>query len=212
MDLFFDILDSHRQEILPLLKNIDYGFYLAGGTGIALQLGHRDSIDFDFFRQESFSTTEMIERLRALFENYSLTIIQEEKDTLSVLINNEVKLSFFSYPYPQVRPLQNSEFFQLASLEDIGCMKLSAITSRSMLKDYVDLYYILKKISLTELLSFVKIKFPILDSNIILKSLVYFDDVTEEPIIFKHNSAVSFTEIKKALVEETARVLNNAIE
>ena len=191
IDLYLDILDSERKEILPILSEFKGDFYLAGGTGLALQIGHRDSIDFDFFCKQSFSTEELTRQLRNIFSNHAVSVIQEEKDTLSVLIEDRIKLSFFSYPYDLVKPLLDSEFFRLASLEDIGCMKLSAITSRSLLKDYVDLYFILKAIPLKHLLDLSTIKFPKINTALILKSLTYFGDITQEPILYKHKHAVS---------------------
>jgi hypothetical protein len=84
----------------------------------------------------------------------------------------------------------------LASVEDIGAMKLSAITGRSVLKDYVDLYWILQKIDLPKLIKVTQKKFKELDINLVLKSLVYFEDVIEEPIIYKNYGEVRFEEIK----------------
>jgi len=98
----------------------------------------------------------------------------------------------------------------MASLEDIGAMKLSAITSRSVLKDYIDLYFILHKISLGELFKLTKEKFPTIDINLILKSLVYFDDIQEEPILFKHEGDISFESVKKYLSETVTKYLVKA--
>ena len=88
---------------------------------------------------------------------------------------------------------------KIASVEDIGAMKLSAITSRSTLKDYIDIYFILRQIGLNELLDITKEKFPTLNMNLVLKSLIYFDDVQKEPISFKKDNDVSFEEVKKYL-------------
>ena len=85
---------------------------------------------------------------------------------------------------------------RLASVKDIASMKLSAITSRATEKDYVDLYFILQDFSLNDLLKYTKKKFKTLDEDIILKSLVYFDDIVEEKIIFKNDNNISFQEIK----------------
>ena len=90
-------------------------------------------------------------------------------------------------------------FFRLASIEDIACMKLSAIVSRATEKDYVDLYFILQKYNLDDLLKLTVQKFPSLDEVLILKSLTYFADVVEEEIIFKHQQQVSFAEVKTYL-------------
>jgi hypothetical protein len=87
-------------------------------------------------------------------------------------------------------------------------MKLSAITSRSILKDYVDLYFILHQIDLRNLINLTKEKFPSIDTNPILKSLIYFEDIQKEPILFKHNNDVSFELIKNGdLVLSTGTII-----
>jgi Nucleotidyl transferase AbiEii toxin, Type IV TA system len=201
--IHWNILDEKRRSILPQIKDsVSDTFYLAGGTGLALQLGHRDSIDFDFFTPEEFETRMLVSELERIFNGHELAITQEENNTLSCLIDQYIQCSFFSYSYSLIRPLVESEYFNVASLEDIGCMKLSAITSRSIEKDYVDLYFILKRIPLRDLLVLSKEKHPSLDEALLLKSLVYFDDVLLEPIIFKEGNEVSFNDIKAFLQKE----------
>lgn len=195
-DFFYDILDEERKRLLPLFSGFKNNFYLAGGTGLALQIGHRDSVDFDFFTSESFATDKLYEQILISFKDYEIKKIQEEKDTLSVLIKNKIKVSFFAYQYPLLEPLTESEYFKFCSLLDIGCMKLSALVSRNLQKDYVDLYFISQKIGLETLLNSVENKFPSLDFNLVLKSLVYFDDLIEEPINYKNNSEVDFEVVK----------------
>lgn len=198
--LHWGILDDERRAILPLLHvGTAKGFYLAGGTGLALQFGHRDSIDFDFFSEADFDTHALIHTLENLFHNHTLSITQHDTNTVSCLVDEAIQLSFLRYSYPLIRPVVQSEFFPLASIEDIGCMKLSAITGRSVEKDYVDLYFILKQISLEDLLALSAIKHPTLDAGLILKSLVYFDDVQREPILFKEGHDVQFEEIQNFL-------------
>lgn len=197
--LHWDILDQKRKDLLPLLKSFKKDFYLAGGTALALQLGHRDSIDFDFFTSKSFSTENLFRQVELIFTKHQLTKTQEEKDTLTIVVDDKIKISFFSYPYSLINPLLDEENFQMASLEDVGAMKLSAITSRSILKDYVDLYFILHQIELDTLLAVTKKKFPTIDVNPILKSLVYFEDIQEEPILFKHNNDTSLGTIRSYL-------------
>jgi Nucleotidyl transferase AbiEii toxin, Type IV TA system len=142
MNLHYDILDAKRKEILPLFQTVtDWGYYLAGGTALALILGHRDSIDFDFFIPEPIDTALLYKKCEELFSEHKLLRTQEEPNTLGLLIDNEIRLSFMTYNYPLVTPLTATEYFSLASLTDIGCMKISAITSRNVYKDYVDLYF-----------------------------------------------------------------------
>jgi hypothetical protein len=198
-NLYFDILDANRKNILPLFKFFKPDFYLAGGTALALWFGHRDSIDFDFFTDKSFSTVELYGKIEKIFQGYKILKIQDKENTLTILINENIKVSFFAYPYKLTKPLLDAEYFKVASIEDIGCMKLSAITSRGTTKDYVDLYFILQRVSLSSLLDRTREKFPSLDSNLVLKSLVYFDDIIDEPIAYKDDHQTDFKLIKSFL-------------
>lgn len=208
--LYWDILDQPRLDLLPLLKSFKEDFYLAGGTALALQLGHRDSVDFDFFTPKSFSVPALFKKIEQIFLDQRVVKTQTEKDTLTVNIGAGVKMSFFAYPYRLIEPLLDEDNFKMASIKDIGAMKLAAITSRSVLKDYVDLYFILHKIDFGTLLEATKIKLPTIDINLILKSLVYFDDITEEPILFKHDQDISIATIKRYLLKTTKNYLNKS--
>lgn len=199
--MHYEILDENRIKILPLLKNFKDDFYLAGGTGLALQIGHRDSIDFDFFSDKHIDTEKLFFKLKEVFIGHKIDKIQEEKDTLGLIINDEIKLSFMYYPYGLIEKYTvDDDNLRIASISDIACMKLSAIVSRSVLKDYVDIYYLLKEMSLQNLLKVSKEKMPELDENLILKSLVYFDDVAQEKIMFRNNMNVTFDEVKTEFV------------
>lgn len=199
--MFYDILDEKRIKILPLLKNFKEEFYLAGGTSLALQIGHRDSVDFDFFKQDNIDTSKLFGKIKNIFHGYKILKIQEEKNTLTVLVDENIKLSFFSYKYKLIKETRKEKCLSLASVEDIACMKLSAILSRATNKDYIDLYYIFKKYDFEKILNLCEKKFDDIDVNLILKSLVYFDDVELEPIIFKHGNQIKFDEVKKFLIE-----------
>lgn len=195
----YNILDKKRISILPFLKHFKDDFYLAGGTALALQIEHRDSVDFDFFGPKNIDTKKLFEEITQIFENHKIIKIQEDKNTLTVLIDNDIKLSFFGYKYNLLNKVVEDENIRLASMEDIGCMKLSAITSRASNKDYIDLYYILQKVDLNELLKKATEKFPDLDKNLILKSLVYFEDIDIEPISFKNKNFVNMDDVKEFL-------------
>ncbi|MDA3840709.1 MAG: nucleotidyl transferase AbiEii/AbiGii toxin family protein [Patescibacteria group bacterium] len=198
--MFYDILDKKRIKILPLLSFFKKEFYLAGGTSLALQIGHRDSVDFDFFKQGNIDTTELFTAIKEVFVDYKVLKIQEDKNTLTVLIDGDVKLSFFSYRYKLLKNLIEEDYLALASIEDIACMKLSAILSRATNKDYIDLYFIFKEHDFEEILDLCQKKFEDIDVNLILKSLVYFDDIDTEPIMFKHDNKVELEKVKKFLI------------
>ena len=200
--MHYEILDKNRIAILQLLKNFKNDFYLAGGTGLALQIGHRDSIDFDFFTDRHIDTEKLFYKIKEVFVGHKIDKMQEEKDTLGLIIDDEIKLSFMYYPYSLIEKTVENENIRIASISDIACMKLSAIVSRSVLKDYIDLFFILKTFSLRQLLDLSKKKIPELDENLILKSLVYFDDVEQENIMFKNNMNISFDEIKTEFIRQ----------
>ena len=207
--IHWNILDEKRMAVLPLLKlATKKGFYLAGGTVLALQFGHRYSIDFDFFLEGNFDSAALAAELESIFKEHALTFTQQEVNTLSCLIDESIQLSFLGYSYPILEPLVPTDYFPIASVKDIGCMKFSAIISRSVEKDYVDLYFILQTLSLAELLALSTKKHPSLDAALILKSLVYFDDVQREPILFKEGHEVSFETIQSFLQKTVTDYVN----
>lgn len=203
--MFYSILDKKRISILPLLKEFRKDFYLAGGTALALQIGHRDSIDFDFFCAEEIDTKKLFKKIKTVFNEHTVLKTQEEKNTLSVFIDNHIKLSFFTFEYKLIGKSVKEEYLRLASISDIACMKFSAIASRARSKDYIDLYFILRTNRLEDLLMKCAKKMPDLDTNLILKSLVFFEDIEEEKIKFKNNNKLSFNRVKEFLKEEVRK-------
>lgn len=193
-------------NILPFLKSFKDDFYLAGGTALALQIGHRDSIDFDFFSFDDFDTEELFKKINEVFAGHKVLKIQEAKNTLTVLVDENIKISFFTYKYGLLKEKLDEENFYLAGIEDIACMKLSAVLGRAANKDYIDLYYILKNHDLIKILDLFKLKFKDTDMNLVLKSLVYFADVDIEPIVFKHEKDIDFDEVKKFLIAEVKKI------
>ena len=206
--MFDNILSRQRKNILPYLETFKNDFYLAGGTALALQIGHRESIDFDFFSEKKFNNNKLFEQIKNNLSAYQVKKVQDEKDTLTVILDNQSKISFFFYPYPLLEPLITEKYLNLASIRDIACMKLSAIVNRSVQKDYVDLYFILQQYPLSELLQSARKKFPEIETNLIIKSLVYFDDLNEEPINFRNNQDVSINRIKHFLRQTVKNYLS----
>jgi hypothetical protein len=204
--MFYNILDKKRLTILPLLSNFKPTFYLAGGTGLALQLGHRDSIDFDFFSPYDIETKKLFSLIQEVFTGHKIIKTQEEKNTLTVFIDDNIKLSFFTYKYKLISKLINEPNLKIASIFDIACMKLAAIVSRATNKDYIDLYFICAQVKLSEILKMLKKKLPELDINLVLKSLIYFKDISKEPIKFKNNHNINFEKIKIFFEQEVKKI------
>ncbi len=204
--MFYNILDKKRLVVLPLLKKFKSDFYLAGGTGLALQLGHRDSVDFDFFSSRDIDTVRLFAAIKEIFKGHKILKVQEEKNTLTVFIDDNIKLSFFTYKYKLLKKPIGEPNLRIASVIDIAVMKLSAIVSRATSKDYIDLYFILKELPLKDILAATGKKMPELDINLVLKSLVYFKDIAREPIKFKNNKNVDFLAVKRFFEKEIGRI------
>lgn len=172
--LQLDILDKKRLKLLPNLKFLrEDGFYLAGGTALALYIGHRISIDFDFYTPEGFESRKILRK----FEKSKITInlIQTQEDTL-ILKASGIEVSLFTYPYRLVRPLIKTEYLDLASLEDIAAMKLVAIIQRGIRRDFIDLYFLIKLLGLKKVFRACERKYPRFNKYLALQALTYYDD------------------------------------
>lgn len=157
------------------------GWVLAGGTGLALQLGHRISEDFDFFRTRGMETRALF---AALGETAPCTTLQADERTLTVLMLG-VKLSFFQLSDPFLFPAAPYAFFSVADLRDIALMKLLAATNRGSRRDFVDLYTILRSgPSLNDYLRMLPRKYGRgrLNPYQVAMSLTYFEDAEAEPM------------------------------
>lgn len=179
-------------------------FYLVGGTALALHLGHRESIDLDFFSAQDFSLEKMKQEVSAIGQ-YRLT--NEEDGTLDGMLD-DVKLTFIRYTYPLLFPLVDWNGVKLADERDIACMKIDAISSRGSKKDFIDMYFLLEKYSLSELLSFFEQKYSHIEYNKLhlLKSLAYFDDA-EEDAMPKMYKDVSWDTVKEKILEQTRKLI-----
>ena len=197
--MYEKVIDTKTKRVLESLDKVEIikNFYLAGGTALALQLGHRKSIDLDLFSRKDFSTEEL---KTILSQVGKLKIYSEEKRTLNASING-IKISFLGYKYKMLHPLiRYSKNLKLASVQDIACMKIDAISSRGSKKDFIDLYFLLKKYSLKEILSFFDKKYQEIEYSRlhILKSLIYFQDAEQDPMPLMLKSA-DWNEAKREL-------------
>ena len=155
-------------------------FYLAGGTGIALQIGHRVSRDLDFFAHELFDEGALLQRVQKL-ETFSLTA--KAPHTIHATIRG-TKASFLGYTYPLLFPTSRFLDVAVADLRDIACMKISAIASRGTKRDFVDLYVSAQRYGLSELLLLFDRKYEQAryQKLHLLKSLVFFEDAEKDPM------------------------------
>ena len=179
MKYYLKILDQNQKEVLPKLNFLSKeGFYLAGGTALALQIGHRTSIDFDFYVQKHFEAKELAGEIENIFKDGARVTLREE-DTVFVNISG-VDCSFFWYQYPLIEKAENVMGIQVASCQDIAAMKLIAISHRPVKRDYIDIYYLLEKFSLKDIFSFVGKKYPNFNRYFALRALTYFEDIKDK--------------------------------
>ena len=155
-------------------------FYLAGGTGLALQFGHRLSLDLDFFAKEQFDEEMLLQRVQAL-DGFAL--VAKAPHTLHATVQ-ETKVSFLGYAYPVLFPTNPFLEVAVADPRDIACMKVSAVAGRGTKRDFVDLYLCAKQYGLKEILRLFDQKFAQTHySRIhILKSLTFFSDAEKDPM------------------------------
>jgi predicted nucleotidyltransferase component of viral defense system len=176
--LFYKTIDTKTLELLKSIQNIELfnELKLVGGTSLALQIGHRISIDLDLFGKieaDRYTITETLNKLGSL-----KTIHFSEN--VSIYALNEVKIDIVNYSYPWIEEPINEDNLKLASIQDIAAMKLAAITGRGSKKDFIDLYFLLKRYSLKELFAFYNQKFHDGSTFLVLKSLSYFIDADDE--------------------------------
>lgn len=197
-----------EKATLNLLKDLNEkerlkDFFLAGGTALSLQIGHRKSIDLDFFTLENFSSNEIADSLSD-FSN--LEIINSSQNTLLTFIDN-VKADFIRHHYPLIKNIKSIDGFRIASIEDISAMKLNAINNRGAKKDFYDLYFLLNEFKLTELIKLFEIKYPAFNRLQLLKSLLYFQDAENQPdpVLLKDN--LSWKEVKKEITIVVSQLL-----
>ncbi len=169
-----ETLSKNTAIVLEKIAEIAKPFYLAGGTSLALQMGHRISVDLDFFTPDSFSTSDLVEKLKAIGK---LKVDDQSERTLNGSLDG-VKISFFKYKYKLIFPTIEHKGVNLADEKDIAAMKIVAISDRGTKKDFVDLYVLLKKYSLEKILEFFNEKYKECNYNMIhiSRSLTYFFD------------------------------------
>jgi hypothetical protein len=176
-------LSSKLKRVLRRVGPIvtPWGFYLGGGTALALWLGHRRSIDLDWFVEKKIS--DPLRLARDLVEGGLPFVTQSEaRGTLHGTISG-VRVTFLDYRYPALRPIVHLAVNQcnVASLADLSAMKLSAIAQRGAKKDFVDLHGLIEHgLTLRQMLTWYQKKFQVKDLSHLLSSLSYFADADAE--------------------------------
>ena len=180
-------LTTVNEETYGLLKKISSveiiasTFALAGGTSLALQIGHRQSIDLDFFSPEEFNIRELEITLSGSKE-FSFQFINSNSRMLFCYINN-IKCDFVNEPATLINPFLNIDKAHYFSVEDIAAMKMHTICGRGKKKDFFDIYALLQLFTWKDLLNFFKKKYNEDQLYFLWRSIMYFEDADQDPDI-----------------------------
>ena len=202
--LSFQTIEPHTLELLrslmamPLLS----GTRLVGGTSLALQYGHRNSVDLDFFG----SLDDDLLAFRDCLESISHVNVIKETKSIRIYNIDGVKIDFVDYSrYPWLADAVEEDGLRLASPKDIAAMKINAIEGRGTRKDFVDIYFLLQHYSLNEILGFYQEKYPEHSLFRALMSLSYFEDA-EKQMMPKMFASASWDEMKAFIIKEVEKI------
>lgn len=184
--------------------------YLAGGSALALHLGHRKSYDFDFYTRLTLLVEDIAPQL-AKIGSFKTTLLESPHTLLGEF--EEVKISLFRYDYPLIDTVTIFKNITVAGVKDIAAMMLSAVTGRATKRDYVDLYILAKQFPLEKQFNWYRKKFGKLGNNLyaIIKALSYYEDaeVDEMPHMIKK---VTWDEVKRFFTNESMRLAKKYLE
>lgn len=197
--LHYSTIHPKTLQLLKSLQEINFikDFFLVGRTSLALQIGHRISIDLDLFAFSDMEVTPILDYIDHLGE---IRVINQTPKILNLFID-DIKVDFVSYRYNFIEAPILIDDLKLGSIKDIAAMKLSAITGRGSRKDFIDLYFILQNFSLPQIFEFYNTKFPDGTDFLVFKSLTYFDDAEIEPMP-KMIIPIEWEAIKNKIIQE----------
>lgn len=179
-------------------------FTLVGGTALSLQIGHRRSIDLDFFTQQDFEAASILQHL--IDEGYALNIRHNKGQTLIVEISG-IKVDFVRFRYPFYEKMIEINGIRMAHLKDIACMKIDAITGRGRKKDFCDLYFLLQYFSLTEIMEAYSRMFQHSTLFHVYKSLTWFEDADMDSDLYIFDKTFSWEIAKKAIIKAIEKAI-----
>ena len=196
-----EILSTAQVELLPLLQNFKREFYLVGGTAIALQIGHRRSIDFDLFNSKKLRSKSIVSKISEFDIPFLVTRSVSEQMNITIA---DVKFPFFEYPFAIEAPLSFDHILRMPKFLDLAAMKAYALGRRSKWKDYVDMYFLIKNhFSIMQISEkAVQIYEQLFSAKLFRAQLSYFEDINvTEPVKYLVPEP-SESEIKQFLIDK----------
>ena len=200
-----EVLTEKGKALFPLLKNFS-NFYLVGGTALALQIGHRISVDFDLFCPDGIPKT-LLSKVKKVFNDNTVGAAVNNSDELTVFVD-KYKITFLKYPFPVLFNFVICKGIKLLDLKEIAVTKAYTIGRRGMYKDYIDLFFILSKgyISINDIIELSEKKYKDeFNSRLFLEQLIYLEDIEKEEILFL-KKPVSRIEIKNFFIEQVKKI------
>ena len=199
--MHLEILNKEQLDLLPFIKKYTKSYYLAGGTAMALHIGHRRSVDYDLFTEDRVNVLGI--KKQVAISEFPSNVIVQKTDQVHFTINT-VKITFFQFPF--FIPAENyyEDYFRIPDLLSLTAMKAFALGGRGKWKDYVGLYFILKNhFSIKEVCKKATELFTgVFNPVLFCKQLCYFDDISfEEQIEFMPGFEVNEKEVKEFLVD-----------
>lgn len=182
-----EALSKQAAGLLPRFVKFP-GFYLVGGTALALQIGHRASVDFDFFSSDELPEN-ILQKAKRVFSDATVTLTYRSSDQLNLVVG-DVKTTFLHFPYPVILPFVRYREIVLASISEIAAMKAFAMGKRLAYKDYIDWYFMLKEnhVKLEDILAFCQKKFGNdFNDRLFVSQLVSLEDIPTQNIDFLRN-------------------------
>lgn len=195
--LSYKAIEPHTLELLKAImaETMFSDMRLVGGTALALQYGHRQSVDLDVFGIIPFDAVNMEQTLSSIGD---LQIIKSS-DRIRIYQIDRIKVDFVDYSrYPWLDEPIIENGIRLASPKDIAAMKVNAAEGRGTKKDFIDIYFLLKHYTLSEILDFYNRKYPEHSMFRALMSLSYFDDA-ENQLMPKMLKSVTWEDVKKCI-------------
>lgn len=181
-----------------------HSFNLVGGTALSLQIGHRKSIDLDLFTQTDFVADEILQHL--LDNGYSPQVRHVQKQTLIVEIEG-IKVDFIRFRYPFANDILLWEDIRLADIRDIACMKIDAIMGRGKKKDFCDLYFLLQRFSLKDMMTWYANMFQHSTLFHVFKSLTWFEDANLEGELDVFDETYDWEKAKETIVKAVEKTI-----
>jgi len=208
---YLDRLDKERQEVFKQLKYFNRTFVLAGGTAIMLQIGHRLSYDFDCFSEKPLPRNT--DKMAYDIFGRNITIRFQVRDQITLVTPTSVEITFVCHPYKPLQKFIETDSISLFHLDDLAANKAMTIGKRGAWRDYVDLFFLLKKelYSIETLIALAEKKFAgMFSEKLFLEQLVYFDDLDMATIVFIKESYTE-KEIKYFLEKRVEKYIRKRI-